>query len=115
MLIFNPKQILLLRGVEKIANFMVKIGFTYQSAGRVLKSRASLIKVKDIERLCVALNCTPNDLFEWKAGVDTVLPEGHSLNRLERGEGGKNLQQMVRDIPSDKLALVETLLNELKK
>jgi hypothetical protein len=63
----------------------------------------------------VALNCTPNDLFEWKADAKTVLPEGHSLSRLQSGGGAKNLQEMVKDIPSDKLALIETLLDELKK
>lgn len=115
MLIFNPKKILSLRGIEKVAGFMVKSEFTYQSAGRVLKSRASLIKVKDIERLCVALNCTPNDLFEWKADQTTVLPEGHSLNALSRGEKTRNLQQMVKNIPSDKLALVESLLEGLSE
>jgi DNA-binding Xre family transcriptional regulator len=114
MLIFNPKKILLLRGVEKIANFMVKNGFTYQSAGKILKGRNSLVKVKDIERLCVALNCTPNDLFEWKTDQTAVLPDGHSLNGLSRGEGTKNLQEMVKDVPSDKLALIENLLDALK-
>ena len=114
MLIFSPKKILALRGVEKTANFMVKNGFTYQSAGRVLKARSSLIKIQDIERLCVALNCTPNDLFEWKADGEKILPDGHSLNALSRGEGAKSLRQMVKDVPSDKLALIENLLDALK-
>lgn len=114
MLKFNPKNIFLLRGIEKTTAFMVKLGMDYSTASRFLKSKSRFVKVKDIEKLCVALNCTPNDLFEWKAGENTILPETHSLNALQRNETVKNLQQMIKDVPSNKLALVENLLDELK-
>jgi hypothetical protein len=42
------------------------------------------------------------------------LPDGHSLNALNKSETVKNLQQIVKDIPSDKLDRIEALLNELK-
>lgn len=114
MLKFNPKKIFALRGIEKTTAFLVKIGMSYSTASRYLKSNSQLVKIKDIERLCVALNCTPNDLFEWKMGNDTVLPETHSLNNLQTVGKAKNLQELVKDIPSDKLRLIESLLNELK-
>ncbi len=114
MLLFNPKKVFSLRGVEKIPNFLVKIGFSYQAAGRILKSKSQFVKIRDIERLCIALNCTPNDLFEWQADGKTVLAENHSLNALEKSGQTKNLQEMVKDIPSDKLKLIENLLEELK-
>jgi hypothetical protein len=94
---------------------LVKLGFDYPQASRFLKKANPSVKIRHIEQLCIALNCTPNDLFEWKADTNTVLPENHSLNALARGAGAKNLQQMVKDIPSDKLALIESVLNELKK
>ena len=115
MLKFNPKSILSLRGIEKTTAFFVRLGLDYSTASRFLKSKSQFVKIKDIERLCIALNCTPNDLFEWTAGKDVVLPETHSLNSLRKSSVPKNLQQMVKDIPSDKLALIENLLNELKK
>lgn len=115
MLKFNPKNIISLRGIEKTTGFLVKLGMDYSTASRFLKSKSQFVKIKDIERLCVALNCTPNDLFEWKADADTVLPEIHSLNALKREAGAKNLRQMVKDIPSDRLAQIESVLDELKK
>jgi putative transcriptional regulator len=115
MLKFNPKNIFSLRGIEKTTAFLVKLGMDYSTASRFLKSESRFVKIKDIEKLCIALNCTPNDLFEWKADQTTVLPETHSLNAMNKSAGAKNLQEMVKDIPSDKLALIETLLNELKK
>ena len=114
MLKFNPKRIFALRGVEKGTGFLVRLGFSYPQATRFLKLGNPTVKVRHIERLCVALNCTPNDLFEWKADNETVLPDAHSLNALDKGAAAKNLQQMVKDIPSDKLAEIENLLNQLK-
>jgi hypothetical protein len=86
----------------------------YSTASRFLKSKSRFVKISDIEKLCLALNCTPNDLFEWKPDANTVLTETHSLRALEKREQTKALQEIVKDIPSDKLALIEQLLNELK-
>jgi DNA-binding Xre family transcriptional regulator len=115
MLNFNPKNIFLLRGIEKTTGFLVKMGMSYPSASRYLKSKSQFVKIKDIEKLCVALNCTPNDLFEWKPDASVVLPKTHSLNKLGNGENTLNLQQLVKDVPSDKMHLIESLLDELKK
>lgn len=114
MLKFNPGKIFSLRGIEKTTAFLVRLGMGYPTASRFLKSKSQFVKIKDIEKLCVALNCTPNDLFEWTPDEKTILPDGHSLNALHKGGERKNLQQMVRDIPSGKLDRIEALLNELK-
>lgn len=115
MLKFNPKKVFALRGIEKTTNFLVKIGFSYPQASAFLKSESRFVKIRDIERLCLALNCTPNDLFEWQADNEAVLPENHSLKALSKSGEAKNLQELIKDIPSDRLALVESLLDELKK
>ena len=115
MLTFNPKNIFLLRGIEKTTAFLVRLGMDYSTASRFFKSKSQFVKVKDIEKLCIALNCTPNDLFEWNPSSETVLPETHSLNALNKGDKVKKLQQIVKDIPADKLTEIEGLLNELKK
>ncbi len=114
MLKFNPKNILIRRGIEKTTAFLVNLGMDYSTASRFLKSKSQFVKIRDIEKLCVALNCTPNELFEWEADKKTVLPETHSLNALGNRERPKELREMVKDIPPDKLALIENLLNELK-
>jgi hypothetical protein len=79
-----------------------------------MKSDFVIVKTKYVEKLCVALNCTPNDSYEWTPDAKTVLPEAHSLNAPNKGEGVKNLRELVKDIPSDTLRLIESLLNELK-
>ena len=114
MLKFNPKNVFLLRGIQKTTNFLVKIGFSYYKASSFLESKSRFVQIKDIERLCIKLNCTPNDLFEWKPDANTVLPDSHALNALLNTGETKNLQQLVKDIPAEKLKLIENLLAELK-
>ena len=114
MLKFNPKRIFELRGIEKPVGFLVKLGFDYPQASRFLQARSPMLKIRHIERLCVALNCTPNDLFEWSAGKDEFLPDAHSLKILEKDASAKSLREMVKDVPSDRLAELEALVEQLK-
>lgn len=115
MLTFNPKKMLLLRGIERFTAFFVNLGMDYSTASRFLKSESQFVKIKDIEKLCIALNCTPNDLFDWKPDQNTILPENHSINALIKSESAVNLQQLVKEIPAERLSEIEGLLNELKK
>jgi DNA-binding Xre family transcriptional regulator len=88
MLNFNPKNVFSMRGIEKTTSFLVgRLGMDYSTASRFLKSKSQFVKIKDIEKLCIA---------------------------LEKRKETKNLQELVKDIPSNKLALIEQLLNELK-
>src|SRR5689334_12986875 len=109
MLKFNPQRIFALRGIDKPTAFLVNLGFEYPQASKFLKSDFILVKTAHVEKLCVALNCTPNDLYEWTPDTKTVLAESHSLNALNKGGETKNLQELVKDIPSDKLRLIEQL------
>lgn len=114
MLKFNPKKMMAMRGIEKTTAFLVNLGMGYPAASVFLKSKSQSVKINTIEKLCLALNCTPNDLFEWTPDKNTVVPESHSLFALEKS-GSQSIQQLVKDIPSDKLKLIESLLEELKQ
>jgi DNA-binding Xre family transcriptional regulator len=65
MLVFNLSRALKPRGVEKHYKFLLEQGFVPSSAHGFLRGAAIQIKFEQLERLCLALNCTPNDLFEW--------------------------------------------------
>lgn len=111
----NLKRVIELRGIQKTTGFLVNLGFSYTKASRYLEKDHSNIKLSDLEKLCIALNCTPNDLLEWKPGANTVLPEAHALNGLKDSGNSKNLQELVKDIPAERLKRIENLLEELKK
>ena len=114
MLIFNPKRIFGLRGIERPNNFLVRNGFTAMIASRLLANGLPHVKVGNVGRLCELLNCTPNDLFDWKPAANTTLPENHALKTLVR-EDPVHLTELLKDIPAEKLADLHAMIDELRK
>lgn len=74
----------------------------------------SSIQSKHIEKICAYLNCEPNDLYEWKPDKDTVNVEAHPLKGLRREGTTMSYTEMIRNIPLDKVAEIETLLAGLQ-
>ena len=113
MLVFNPRRIFRLRGIERPNNFLVKNGFTPMIASRLLAPLSS-VKVSSVGRLCQLLNCTPNDLFDWKPATNSPLSKNHALNELVR-EDVIHLTDLLKDIPAEKLADLHVMIDELRK
>lgn len=115
MLIFKPQRAMFMRGIDKMFNFLHKNGFIRSTATYLLNGTASHIKIEHIGKLCVLLNCTPNDLFEWKPDAKNVLPENHALNSLVKDDlKSVSLKDLLKDIPIEKMSELEGLLKGLK-
>lgn len=48
-----------------------QLGMSHQNFSRMVNNETKSIRYEAIEELCLILNCTPNDLFEF----DFTLPE----------------------------------------
>jgi len=114
MLIYNLRRILNLRGIDKPHAFLVKNGFAASTASNMLAYYPVVFKVKALEKLCIALNCTPNDLFEWRPSEKTVISENHPLKALVKEKVPSSITEMVKDLPVEKLCELEAIINGLK-
>lgn len=86
MLTLNLKRLFSLYNVTKPIGFLSKHGFSKPTAMRLSNGTYRTLKPSQIEALCYAFKCTPNDLFEWKPGDSMNHPEEHPLSALIRGE-----------------------------
>lgn len=102
-----------MRGIDKPFAFLMKIGFQRQTASNFANDRVFQVKITHLEMLCRALNCTPNDLFEWKPDGKSLTAENHSLQSLQKNRDVPQLSQMVKDIPLEKLDRLEAIIKEL--
>lgn len=59
--------------------FLTKNGISGNSADKMLNGTAVQVNFRQLTTLCLALNCTPNDLFSLR---DMQLSEAHQLNKL---------------------------------
>src|SRR6476469_9674861 len=103
MLTFNLRRIFSLRGIDDPVEFLAQNGFAIDAADRLLKIGNRSLEIGDVERLCVLLNCTPNELFEWCCDAIPMIPPNHPLNDLNNHPTASNLARKIREIPIEKL------------
>ncbi|MCD9184815.1 MAG: helix-turn-helix transcriptional regulator [Pyrinomonadaceae bacterium] len=113
MLYLNVKRVMRLRGVDNHYEFLRSIGFIKATARKVIVDEPFIVKLEQLEALCLALNCTPNDLLEWKPNASQNVSENHSLNGLKRA-GEKDLPTLLNEIPLEKFEQIAGILQDLK-
>jgi len=114
MLNFNLHRIFALRGIDSPTEFLTQNGFSPADADLLLGREHRTIQIGDVERLCVLLHCTPNELFEWHFDVFPAIAANHPLNDLNNHPTASNLARKIREIPIQKLAELEAKINELR-
>jgi DNA-binding Xre family transcriptional regulator len=108
---FCPQRMLAARGILHPVAWGMKLGFTAQLASDIAKGSNGSIKWSQLETICTALNCTPNDLFKYE-NKHNNLPNGHALLALQREETVQSLQQQVQHLSPEKLAALQAFLKE---
>src|SRR5438034_8248005 len=110
MLIFNLQRVFALRGVNNPYTQLVKLGISRPTAWNLLNNSVNSIQGKHLEKICEYLNCTPDDIYEWRPGRDTQNVDDHPLKGLRREGKGEQLRTIMSKIPLDKMAEVEEIL-----
>lgn len=82
---------------------MLKRGFHRTVTNNLINDRDITIKLSHLEKLCRALNCTPNE--------NDSISADHPLNALKREQSSANFLRMYKEIPLDKLHKVEEFLS----
>ena len=110
MLTLNLSRIFKARAIEQPYIFLVTHGFVPFIAHKYKNSKVIQIRVDHIEKLCIALNCTPNDLFEWFP--DNLLDnrEDHPLHSIRKRDKKIDINKMLSKLSLQKLEEVEKLI-----
>jgi len=66
MLRLNLDRIFKVKGISKTNQYLIKLGNSDGYASQLVHGRSVSIRFDKLEILCKALNCTPNDLFDYK-------------------------------------------------
>jgi hypothetical protein len=115
MLHFDLTGMMRRREIENPYRFLVKNGFNYHTAGHLLRNERDSLSYKNLEKLCLLLHCTPNDLFVWQKPKDSVIAENHPLNQLKPKPQDINVTQKLQELPLDKLEQVKQFIKDLPK
>lgn len=112
MLVFNVLPMLKLLGVQNKTGFLTSKGVSYHTARYVVGGYTKSLNMKTVEQLCLALNCTPNDLITYYPDREDV-PTTHALMSLneeryknEIAEGIQQLNLAELDMLKEQLRLI---------
>ncbi|MBK7498904.1 MAG: helix-turn-helix transcriptional regulator [Ignavibacteriales bacterium] len=115
MLVFNLNSIFQARGITNPAGFLRKNGFSYDSALRFSSAQMVKPSLVLIERLCIVLNCTPNDILEWKPDEGVNYKDNLAIAGLKKEKKEYTLMKKLKDLPLDKIDAIEKMISEIKE
>jgi DNA-binding Xre family transcriptional regulator len=113
MLRLNIKRVCALRGVSNPYRSLVTLGISRPVATNLLNNVTNSIQGKHLEKICEFLNCTPDDLYQWTPSADTRNVDTHPLRGLRRDTKPARYNELIRNIPLDKIDEVEKMLSDL--
>ena len=102
-----------LRGVDDHYKMLLEIGFAPATVRRFLRNEHWRMDFENIEKLCLALNCTPNDLFEWRPKENLPHIEDKALLKLKR-DANSDVSKMLGSLPIEKIEQIADIIQDLK-
>jgi len=112
MLYYNFTRLFKARGIDKPFSYLVSHGYSGNFATRIANNRLDNLRLKDLERLCELLNCTPNDLLSWIPDKQDASVDSHPLSPLKRKDNVVHLTKLLNSLPLDKLTEIENLIKK---
>lgn len=91
-----------LRAENKKIGFLMRNGFSKSKAERLAANKTKQLSFESIYKLCLAFNCSPNDLFEYVPDKSKPIPDEHPLNEL-KSEYISDVSSMLQSMSVEKL------------
>jgi DNA-binding Xre family transcriptional regulator len=105
------------RGIGNPRAALIKAGISARSAHSILHERKAHIRFDHLERLCMLLHCTPNDLLQWHPDERHFVPDSHPLQALAPLPDADvaALHERLRHMPLEELRQLAGTIAEKKK
>lgn len=111
MLKLNLNRIFKVKGIAKPNQYLIKIGNSEVYASNLVSEKVTSVKFHKLEQMCIHLNCTPNDLFDYIPSKNHTLPANHALHSISKSEAIAEVNKLLHDLPMEK---IEELYGMLK-
>ncbi|MDW7695923.1 helix-turn-helix domain-containing protein [Flammeovirgaceae bacterium SG7u.111] len=110
MMYYNFKRIFKARGIDRPFTFLQKAGFSDNFASRCGRGSIRRLELRELERLCYLLRCTPNDLLVWEPDDSLPLDKNHPLMELKKPEKTVDITKALNSVPLNQLEEIEQLI-----
>lgn len=113
MLYFDIAKACNNKGVGDARRFLLKIGFSHSATSRMLNNTYDSLKFDAIEKICLHLNCTPNELISWKP-KDNINAANYALEKLKPIAAQDSISAKLKQLPPEKLEKLRDFLGDLE-
>lgn len=115
MLYLDIPRLVSERGITSPGKFLQRYGISREVWRYLKDTNKPTISLDLMEKLCLAFNCTPSDLFSWSGAVTHAAGlEKHPLQEL-RHDTSASLLDKVSMLPAGKLNKLRRMVDELAK
>jgi DNA-binding Xre family transcriptional regulator len=112
MIEYNFERIFKARGINKPFTYLVKAGFSDNFATKIKNHRVKRIGLKELEKLCIILRCTPNDFYQWTPDANDKTDKKHPLNQIRKSDKVIDLTKTLNSVPLGDLEEIEALIKD---
>ena len=110
MLNYNFSRVIKARGIENPSIFLQKQGFSQNFALNIINGNTRSLRLSSLEKLCIILKCTPNDVMEWVPDDESNVEENHPLNKIKKNDKVLNILKTLNSIPLDELEKIDKII-----
>ena len=115
MINYNFDRIFKARGINRPFTYLTKAGFSDNFATKIKNNRVKRLGLKELEKLCLLLCCTPNDFYEWIPDDNIQADKSHALQAIRKSDKVFDLTKALHSVPLGKLNKIEELINDAIK
>ncbi len=112
MLQYNFTRIFYARGIEKPSSYLQKNGFSENFTRKIISGDVRALRLSSLEKLCLILQCTPNDVIEWIPDEGSKVDEKHPLNKIKKNDKVVDILKTLNSVPIDMLEKIEKVIKE---
>jgi DNA-binding Xre family transcriptional regulator len=108
MLQLQISRVMRIRGIRNPYKFLRDLGISHTVVHRFLSGKSKGFKMDQLQKICLALYCTPNDLMDWD-NTQSALSEDHPIQQLNREEVSITLEDL-RKLPLERMKDIQKML-----
>jgi DNA-binding Xre family transcriptional regulator len=115
MLVFNIKPLLIARGYKPTPYLLKKLGLSNSKAVTLIHGNPKNLSLKDVEKICILLNCTPNDLLNYVPDEQITGTENYLLHTLNNNINNPNPIDILKTLNHEEMLQLNKLISSFKK
>jgi len=98
--------------IQNHYTFLCKNGFSPFLVSRLLNQKTKSISNANLEKLCLLLHCTPNDLYVWSGTKTMQNNSDHPLSKLIPIRRKLPIMETIRKLPLQKVIEMRNSFDE---